>query len=304
MSDTNRTNERSNEPDERTQPVDETTTDRRTMLKAGGTALAAGAGLTASTGSAAAVSTFDVEVREIDSGWSGPDPLPVVDELFVFIHGWFGDSTVRSQAADVAEALEDGGYEPDEYIGIQWDATTINFIGATAETENVGEIVAGLAEDFYDGGGGNIRLVGHSLGGRAVLETINALEDGYEIETVAPLGAAANGDMVCDVDGTFADSWYDGIADNAGEVRNYHSENDSTVGAAYGGLTGNALGADGSDCPDEVADTYADIDVTDSVGNHFAFLGDDLVGEDLAAAIVDGEGADHGEAPENGGGWW
>lgn len=280
--------------------------DRRALLKGTGVALAGTAGVAASTGSAAAVSSFDIEVIEVsDSLFSpaDPDPLPVEDELFVFIHGWFGDSTVASQAADVAESLEDGGYEPDEYVGIEWDATTINFIGATAETEEVGEVVADLAQDFYDDGGGSIRLVGHSLGGRAVLETINALDDGYEIETVAPLGAAADGDEVCDVSGVFSDSWYDGITNNAGEVRNYHSEDDSTVGAAYGGLTGNALGAEGSDC-DEVADTYADINVTDSVGNHFAFLGDSVVGEDLAAAIVDGEGADHGEAPDNGGGWW
>ncbi|MDJ1432066.1 alpha/beta hydrolase [Halostagnicola sp. A-GB9-2] len=292
-----------NESDGRNRSTDDRQTTRRTMLKAGGTALVGGAGIAAASGSAAAVSSWDIEVIDIGGGiWGGgsPDPLPIEDELFVFVHGWFGDSTVASQASDVATSMEDAGYEADEYAAIEWDATTINFPAAESETEEVGEELAELLEDFYDDGGGDVRLIGHSLGGRVVLETVNHIDDGYSVETVAPLGAAADGDMVCNGGGgLFGDNWYDGIEENADEVRNYHSEDDSTVGAAYGGFFGAALGTDGSGCPNDVADNYTDVDVTDSVGSHLGFLGDEAVGADLADAA--GVDVDDGD---NGWGWW
>ncbi|WP_137288520.1 lipase/acyltransferase domain-containing protein [Natronorubrum halophilum] len=262
------------------------TANRRTMLKGTGAAIVGTAGLAASSGSATAVSSYEIEVLEVgDSVFDiGPTPsIPVGDEVFIFAHGWFGDTTVASQAADVATSMEDVGYEADEYVAIQWDATTINFPAAESETEDVGEELAEMLEEFYDDGGGNVRLVGHSLGGRVVLETVTHIDDSYEVETVAPIGAAADGDMVCG-GGLSPGEWYDGIANNADEVRNYHSENDSTVGSAYGGFFGAALGTDGAGCPGETADNYTDVDVTDSVGSHLGYLGDAAVGADLAEA--------------------
>ncbi|SDR17288.1 alpha/beta hydrolase family protein [Natronobacterium texcoconense] len=276
---------------------DDSLTTRRTMLKAAGATIVGGAGMASTTGSASAQWFSDVEVIEIDDGglvggWEADDSLPVADELFVFIHGWFGDTTVESQAEDVLESVEDGGYEPDEAVALEWPATTINFFGAEGDTEDVGEVTAGLVEDFYDDGGGNIRLVGHSLGGRCVLWAANKIDSDYEIDTIAPLGAAADGDMVCD--GSFIGSgeWYDGIAEGAGVVRNYHSENDSTVGSAYGGIGGAALGTDGSGCPDDTPENYVDVDVTDSVSSHLGFLGDDVVGENLAENLDSTEEGD------------
>lgn len=281
-----------------TEHSDSTTIDRRTMLKGLGTTTMAAAGVTAAASPASAQwGGPDIDVIDTTSWFT--DDLPVVDELFVFVHGWFGDSTVESQAEDVAGSMVDAGYEADEYVAIEWDATTLNYFGAESETEDVGEELAEMIEEFYDDGGGTIRLVGHSLGGRVVLWTPNKLSSGYEIETVAPLGAAADGDTVCG-GGWSAGQWYDGIANNAGEVRNYHSEDDSTVGSAYGGLGGAALGTDGSGCPDDTADNYTDVDVTDSVDDHFGFLGDEEVGSDLAAAI-DGDDVDD---DDDDGYWW
>ena len=174
---------------------DGTRTFRRSMLKATGATVVAGAGLVGASGPGSAQGFSDDETIEIDDGgltggWEADGSLPVEDEVFVFIHGWFGDTTVESQAEDVLEALEDGGYEADEAVALEWPATTINFFGAESDTEYVGEIAAGLLEDFYDDGGGNVRLVGHSLGGRCVLWAATKLCSGYESETVAPLGAA------------------------------------------------------------------------------------------------------------------
>ncbi|SER80152.1 esterase/lipase family protein [Natrinema salaciae] len=257
------------------------TIDRRTLLRATGTAIVGGTGLAAASGSVAG-QWGGPEVISVDDGlfgWSADDSLPVADELLVFIHGWFGDTTVSSQAADVLGSLESGGYSPDETVAIEWPATNFNFLGAEADTEDVGEVVAGLLEEFYDSGGNNVRLVGHSLGGRCVLWTATKLGSGYEIETVAPLGAAADGSEVC------GDPWNPGLS-KACEVRNYHSENDSTVGSAYGGFGDTALGTEGAGC--DPAANYTDVDVTASVGSHLSYLGDDAVGSDLADAIGSG----------------
>lgn len=278
--------------------TDESTTDRRTLLKATGTTIVGGAGLAAASGSASA-QFGGPEVIEVDDGflgWSADGSLPVTDELLIFIHGWFGDTTVSSQASDVLSSLESGGYSPNETVAIEWPATTINYFGAEGDTENVGNVVAGLVEDFYDNGGGNIRLVGHSLGGRCVYWTMTQLSSGYEIETVAGLGTAADGSEIC------GDPWNSGLS-NACEVRNYHSQNDSTVGSAYGGLTDTALGTEGAGC--NPAANYTDVDVTGSVGGHLEYLGDASVGADLAGAInggscTSGGGGDDGDD----GSWW
>ncbi|MFB1065367.1 esterase/lipase family protein [Natrinema sp. H-ect4] len=273
-------------------------TDRRTLLKATGTTIVGGAGLAATSGSASAQFGGPTVIGVDDGllGWSADGSIPVADEVLVFIHGWFGDSTVESQTTDVQDSLESGGYTPDETVAIEWPGTTLNFAGAEADTEDVGEVVAGLVEEFYDAGGGNIRLVGHSLGGRCVYWTATKLSSGYEIETVAGLGAAADGSEICD------DPWNPGLS-NACEVRNYHSENDSTVGGAYGGFGDTALGTEGAGCTPGA--NYTDVDVTYSVGSHLAYLGDDTVGSDLADAInagscTSGGGGDDGDD----GSWW
>ncbi|MGQ3410918.1 esterase/lipase family protein [Natrinema sp. LN54] len=254
---------------------------RRSILKATGVTAIAGTGLAAASGSASA-QVLGPDVIEIDDGlfgWSADGSLPVTDELLVFVHGWFGDTTVSSQASNVENSLESGGYSPTETVALEWPATNFNFIGAEADTENVGEVTADLIEEFYDSGGGNVRLVGHSLGGRCVLWTATELGSGYQIETVAPLGAAADGSEVC------GSPWSAGL-DNACEVRNYHSNNDSTVGSAYGGFGDTALGTEGAGC--DPAPNYTDVDVTASVGSHLAYLGDSMVGSDLAGAINSG----------------
>lgn len=278
-------------------------TSRRRFLAGTAAAGAAAAGIGAVSNSASAqLFGGGVDVISADGGlfggWSADGSFPVADELLVFIHGWFGDTTVSSQASDVLDSVQSGGYSPDATVAIEWPATTINFAGAEGDTENVGEVAAGLAEDFYDAGGGNIRLTGHSLGGRCVYWTATKLSSGYELETVAGLGAAADGSEIC------ASPWNSGLS-NACEVRNYHSGNDSTVGGAYGGFGDTALGTDGAGC--NPASNYSDVDVTGSVGSHLAYLGDSSVGSDLANAInrgscTGGSGGSGGTSGGNSGG--
>ena len=264
---------------------------RRGFLKATAGAGVGAAGLAALSGSGSA--SHPIDVIGVDDGgwfggWSADGSFPIADELYVFIHGWFGDTTVASQASDALNSLEAGGYSPDSAVAIEWPGSTLNFAGAEADTEDVGAVVADLAEDFYDGGGGNIRLVGHSLGGRCVYWTATKLSSGYELETVAGLGAAADGAEIC------GDPWNPGMA-NVCEVRNYHSYNDSTVGGAYGGVGTTALGTEGAGCG--VAPNYQDVDVTGSVGGHLEYLGDQTVGNHLAGVINAGCGGGSGGTP-------
>lgn len=264
-------------PTERTESSDRTTVDRRTVLKGVGTAALAGP--MASIGVASAQSVTVIEMQErLFGGFEAEEPLPVVGELFVFVHGWFGDTTVESQANDVLSSVEAAGYSPDAAVAIEWPATNFWYPDAESDTEGVGAEVADLIEAFTDSGGGNVRLTGHSLGGRVVYWTATSIGSGYEIATVGGMGTAADGSTVCP-DG----QWHSGIETGGGTVRNYHSHNDSTVGMAYGGIGDTALGTEGAPC--DGASNYTDIDVTSSVGSHLAYLGDPQVGSDLASAI-------------------
>ncbi|UPM44264.1 hypothetical protein [Halocatena salina] len=255
-----------------------TTVDRRTVLKGlGATALV---GPVAATGSTVAQSVTVIEVEEtLLGGFEADGPLPVVDELFVFVHGWFGDTTVRSQANNVLGSVEAGGYTPDAAVAIEWPATNFWYPSAESDTEDVGAEVARLIEEYSDSGGGNVRLTGHSLGGRIVYWAATSIGSGYTIDTIGGMGTAADGSTVCPLG-----QWHSGIADNAGTVRNYHSQNDTTVGSAYGGIGDTALGTEGAPC--DGASNYTDVDVTSSVGGHLEYLGDSQVGSDLASVIL------------------
>lgn len=263
----------------RTESSETTTLGRRTMLKGLGTAALAGPVAAAGVADAQSVEVIEIE-ESLFGGFGADGSLPVVNELFVFVHGWFGDSTVRSQASDVLSSIEAAGYSPDAAVAIEWPATNFWYPDAESDTEGVGAEVATLIEAFKDSGGGNVRLTGHSLGGRVVYWTATKIA-GYEIDTIGGMGAAADGSTVCS-----GGQWHDGIATNGGAVRNYHSENDSTVGSAYGGIGDTALGTEGAPC--DGAASYTDVDVTASVGGHLAYLGDSQVGSDLASVIRNG----------------
>lgn len=254
---------------------------RRRLLTGAATAGLATAGIGTASTTAAAQST-SVEMIRLCRGvdgwlggdWSAEGSLPVADELFVYIHGWLGDLNARQQTSRVLRSVESGGFDPDAAVGIEWPATNLWYPAAERDTEKVGAAVADLVENFYDAGGGNIRLIGHSLGGRSVYWTITKLESGYELETVAGLGAAADGGEICS-------TWN---IDGACEVRNYHSENDRIVSAAYGS---DALGVDGANC--DPGGTYADVDVTDSVSGHLDHIGNEAVGAHIASVVTDGD---------------
>lgn len=273
---------------------------RRRVLQASAVAGLAAAGVgTAPLGTVAQGDTTGIDVIDVDESgwfgrWSANGSLPIVDHLFVFVHGFLAsDETADEPASDVRESLASGGYDPDAAVAVSWP-TVLNYDQAGGiDDAEIGDVVAGLVEDFDDAGGGAIRLVGHSLGARIAFETLASLSGGSEIETVVTLGAAADGSEVC------GDPWNDAL-DRACAVRNYHSRNDQSVGSAYGGSGDTALGAAGAGC--DPAGNYTDVDVTDAVDTHSAYLGSATLGSDLADAIAAGSCGDGGSDDGNGDG--
>lgn len=262
---------------------------RRNVLRGLGAATVASVGV---VGSSTAQSRWSVDV--VDLRESTPDPLPAEDELLVFAHGWLATYGARGQATDLAAGLQEADHEVDATVAIQWDAMTLNFAGATRRAHEAGADIAALIETYQDDVGGTIRLVGHSLGGRVVLETLTTLSEGYSVDTVAPMGAAADGSTV-----TEGGRWYDGVAENADAVRNYHSEDDSTVGSAYGGWSDTALGAEGVPDASATPDTYTDVDLTHAVDSHTDFTDNQAVADDLADAILAEDDEDDGTDEED-----
>ncbi len=251
--------------------------DRRTVLRGMGAAIVAGPVTMAQSTAAQSVTTIQF-TEQSDGVFVTDGTLPVAQELFVFVHGWYGDDSVAGQAESVLGSLSAAGYTPDEAVAIEWPASNWWYFDAEADTEGVGATLASLIESTIDDGTTNVRLTGHSLGGRVVYWTADKLTAGYTIATIGAMGTAANGSTVCS-----GGVWHDGIGASAQTVRNYHSHNDSTVGSAYGWFGEPALGTEGADCAGP--SNYADVDVTDSVGSHSEYPGDEQVGSDLASAI-------------------
>lgn len=253
---------------------------------------------------AEAVSTVRIESARWFGRLRAEGSLPVTDELLVFVHGFLQERTPAEEAAQVAQTVAAGGYDPDETVAIEWP-TDVNLDTPTDfQDEETGAVVADLVATFYDNGGGAIRLVGHSIGTRCVFETLAALRGRDEIETVATFGATAAGSAVCTGPWTAA-------VENACQLRNYHAGNDETVRRGYGD---DALGVAGAAC--DVGAGYSDRDVTESVDGHAGYLGDATVGTDLAEAIENGScdgvsdgrpggtGGRDASGYEDGGDWW
>ena len=261
-----------------------------------------GAGVLAVTGAGTvgpvAAQSDDTDVTVLDLRESADPALPVVDDLLVFAHGWFGSSVGPDQAADLAAVLADGGYEPDEVVAFVYQADASSPEAAFEQATDAAAELAPLVQTAADEGVGSIRLAGHSLGGRVVLETLAGLEEGYVVDTVAPMGAAAVSSTV-----TEGGRWYDGIAEQAREVRNYHSQNYDVIQGDFGpesdfGSLGNtALGAQGAPDSSATPSTYTDVDVTDSVDGHGGYTSSQGLGQDLAEAITQQDDGDDGPPP-------
>lgn len=264
---------------------------RRQALKGAGAAGVAAVGGTAATGSAAA----DYEQDGCLFGW--PDELgariniaddepvetgavPNSGDLVVFVPGWLNQDTIDAidingshLANTFDDALRDEGFTGESVVAM-WDSTTI-WTHAKLRSDDAGETLATWLEwnsDAYD----SVTLVGHSLGGRVVLEALTHLE-WVTVDSVALLGAAVDFDAACE-------DYEDVIEEKVDrEVYNYHTEDDSTVCTIYSIREFNsAIGCGGGDCDGsswrwwldegELPENFVNVDKTGQVLDHCAYV--------------------------------
>ena len=189
------------------------------------------------------------------------------EEVVFYLHGWNSTDHSIPQAATLERALSQSGYD-EPVIAVTWDSNTMTDGEERADqaAERFADWLTAYAQSNPDT---TIRVIGHSLGGRVILETLTVLDGAVVLETVVPVGAGVLADTVC-VERTYAE----GIRQSAVDVYSYYSRNDAVVADVFGLVAGgDGLGAVGSECrSQEPPDNYTDVDVTDVVDRHCDYL--------------------------------
>ncbi|WP_254522638.1 esterase/lipase family protein [Natrinema caseinilyticum] len=251
---------------------------RRRVLRLASAATGTTIGLAGASGSVSAGNVKDCAhwpdspktYPTVDLTQERPEPLGLdEDELCLYVHGWNGRARSDSQTYALEQALRDAGYA-ERVIAASWASDTLNFWQAESNADAAGvRLGYWLRDVFQSTGETTIRVVGHSLGTRVILETLSELDGDVVLDSVSLLGAAVEDDSVCE-DGRFST----GIRTSADEVYSYRSEDDTVVCTIYDFSTvEDGLGCDGADCggwwdDGSTPDNYHDVDVTSSVPQH------------------------------------
>lgn len=270
---------------------DTTRATRRRFCTSIAAGVAAAAGLSKSAGAAETppdvplVTTrdhFDIRfghvVRNPDYGpteYGTNGAVPGIDaeqcpsDLTVFVHGFKTKAgRVTETVADARHALETNGYGGTT-IGYSWDSDNgfWNWWQTTEIARHNGPKLAAFVDDYLSICGGQVRLVGYSLGAQVVLAAVEALADwGWDdqVDAVALLGAAADEDAPS-LEGRYGSA----LETRAGRVDNYWKDDDAVLELAYESAEwADALGACG--IAGTPPSTYADHRV-DYVPDHFSY---------------------------------
>ncbi len=109
-------------------------TNRRTLLKFGGTSIGGAAGLSATAGSATAqLFSSGIEEFELD-GLGAADELPSSDEseLVIYLHGGGASSSAGDQGQSLEDGLANAGYETTVVAGV-FSTTSVGVGDVTSE---------------------------------------------------------------------------------------------------------------------------------------------------------------------------
>lgn len=189
------------------------------------------------------------------------------DELVIAVHGYnVGEDDAVGFFEDTTDAIAADGYEV-PVSGYSWDSDPwlTDWWRANQVGEENGPKLANFIRNCNEVRPSlEIRLVGHSLGSRIILEALQTLEDRKwdgSVESVALLGAAVSDDA--------PETYADAIENRAGRIDNFHSDQDDVLWFAYGAAEfGTALGLYGA--VGETPTNYTDHEVNE-VPNHFAY---------------------------------
>jgi pimeloyl-ACP methyl ester carboxylesterase len=191
------------------------------------------------------------------------------EEVVISVHGWL---VALDDAPDhfetVKTSLRNNGYTH-PVIGFSYDSDTRvdQWWPATDVAERNGAKLANFITDYRARTGADVRLIGHSLGGRVVPATIKALDSlGYRdyVASATLLGGAADNDSVA-VDGEYGPA----IANVVREFDNFWKSDDDVLNWAYStGEFDSAVGEEG--CEGTPPANYEDHNV-DYVPDHFSY---------------------------------
>lgn len=203
------------------------------------------------------------------------------DELFVFVHGFdTDDPTARDQAYTTQLGLDE--LRPAPVVAYSWDSD-VDWEPAKELADANAQILADWLGEWAGDEGRPVHLIGYSLGARVCLETLGVLADGGQegvVDSVSLLGGAVPHDSV-ELGGRYGEA----IDAVDAPVTNFHSDNDRVLGWVYRfSDRTHAVGSGGIADPGAAPDGYTDVDVTNSVDDHFSYF---QPGEGCLPQVVD-----------------
>lgn len=219
---------------------------------------------------------FNTETRNLTEGTS-PTSYQVLGQvpgltggtcpsrLITFVHGYDKDEAGAAESFNIADESF-----ADPVVGFSWDSETgfwlspINFWDATEIADRNGRKLAQFLVDYAGHcPGTGLHLVGHSLGARMVLRTVDVFDQqgGPTVDTIQLIGAAVEDDVLERFD------LIKPVEAKVGQFVNYFNRRDGTLRWALFGLLDIPLGQQGIN--GEMPANYREVDVTCCVGtNH------------------------------------
>lgn len=211
-------------------------------------------------------------------GMNGDSPK----EIVIYVHGFNSDEEEAVSDFEILrKSLEKNNYFY-PVIGFSWDSKTgiFDFDDAKFIATLNGKKLAQFIFDFKcKNPDTEIRLVGHSMGSRVILNTLQALHENQQwteckcgngkVASIHVLGAAVDDQEVAKTEG-FGES----IENIVGEFHNKFSSKDYVLSVLYKIEEGNqALGESGAQDGIDLPENYHQEDVTEEVGNdHLGYI--------------------------------
>lgn len=195
--------------------------------------------------------------------------LDGADELVLFVHGFAtDDDTARDQAYAMETGLE--SLRPAPVVAYSWDSD-LDW-GPAKETADANAApLADWLTEWADGDGRPVHVVGYSLGARVTGEALRLLADADRTDAVASVslfGGAVPNETVGQ-DGRYGPA----LAAVDGPVTNFHNVDDRVLGWLYR-LSDRTQAVGRTGLPDSATAPagYTDVDVTDSVADHYSYF--------------------------------
>ncbi|WP_050031949.1 DUF726 domain-containing protein [Halorubrum halophilum] len=209
---------------------------------------------------------------------SGSWDFDEADAVVLFVHGLGADAeSARDQAytarLGLAAATGDAA-EPDPdappVVGYSW-ASNVDWGPAKRTADANAAPLADWLTAWADDDGRPVHLFAHSLGARVTGATLRELADRGRTDALASVslfGGAIPNDSVA-VEGRYGSA----VAAVDAPVFNFHSRNDRVLGWVYRASDRTrAVGHGGLPASASPPAGYEDIDVTDSVGDHYSYF--------------------------------